>query len=89
MEHPAQPTPSFRFRTAGARLLTEEIKRIERVATEQLQNGSSLASVQVGSQYLLRLAIEGARGELVEPAAKLPACRSRAGQPTSPVTEET
>jgi len=57
---------SFRFRMGKGKWLTDEIAHIERLATERLQAGVSYNSVQTGALVLLKMALDGTAGELVE-----------------------
>jgi len=51
--------------------LADEIAHIERLATERLEAGVSYNSVQTGALVLLRMALDGTAGELVEGASRL------------------
>ena len=56
-----QPNPDccpFRFRTGHTKWLTEEIGRIEALATERIHAGGSYQSVQIGSLALLKIELE-------------------------------
>ena len=63
---------SFRFRLGKGRWLADEIAHIETLATDRLRAGISYHSVQTGALALLRLALDGTTGDLVELLAELP-----------------
>ena len=63
---------SFRFRLGKGSWLSDEIAHIETLATDRLRAGISYHSVQTGALALLRLALDGTTGDLVELLAELP-----------------
>ena len=74
----------FRFRTSKGQWLTDKIAYIEASATKCLREGVSLHSVQTGSLALLKMALEGVSGELVQPPAeptRIPACTPASKRP--------
>ena len=62
---------SFRFRMGKGKWLADEIAHIERLATDRLRAGTSYDSVQTGALVLLKMALAGTAGELVEVPAGL------------------
>ena len=56
----------FRFRTAKGQWLTDEIARIEALATERINAGISLPSAQTGGRVLLKGLLHDVAIDLVE-----------------------
>ena len=50
---------SFRFRAGNTKWLTDEIARIEGLATERIRAGISHQSVQTGALALLKMELDG------------------------------
>jgi hypothetical protein len=64
----------FRFRTGKGQWLTDEIARIEEMATKRIQDGVSHHSVQTGARALLNMLLVASDSVTLLPESPIPAC---------------
>jgi len=91
-----QPKPGhqrlrYRFRTGRGVPLTEEIARIEALASDRLADGASHQSVQTGARALLNLALDRLSDEFIPgslSAPPVPTCPPHPDLPRYRSTED-
>ncbi len=87
---PDADTGCFRFRAGTGRWLSDEIARIEALATERRRAGIPSASVTTGALALLRLALDDVVGAWMADmagASDVSACARMADAPRCGATE--